>query len=171
VRLIRPENRRDHAAIRVVHRAAFGQEDESNLVDRLRSEGLLVVSLVAEQDEIIVGHVAFSDLRVETEKGLVQAVALAPVGVVPEYQRLGIGSELIREGMAACAEQGRVAAFVVGYPTYYPRFGFSTEITRRFKSEYSNLGDAYMAAELVEGALKGLVGFVRYPKALSSAGS
>jgi putative acetyltransferase len=163
MRIIREEGYRDDAAIRVVHRAAFRQEDEGKLVDRLRSEGLLVVSLVAEEGGLVVGHAAFSDLRVDTQKGRIAAVALAPVGVVPEYQRCGIGSELIRQGMQLCRERFRSLALVVGDPKYYSRFGFSSELARAFQCKYSKLGDAWMAAELVEGCARELVGLVKYP--------
>jgi putative acetyltransferase len=165
MRVIREEGYRDDAAIRVLLRAAFGGEDEVKLVDRLRSDGLLVVSLVAEQDGIVVGHVAFSELRMDTQNGRLPAVSLAPVAVVPEFQRCGIGSELIRQGMTACRERFRTVAVVVGEPGFYSRFGFRSDIARRFKSKYSDLGDAFMVAELVEGALKDSVGFVKYPEA------
>jgi putative acetyltransferase len=165
MRVIREERTRDHAAIRVVHRAAFGRDDEGRLVDRLREDGLLVASLVAEDGDLVVGHVAFSDLRIDTPKGCMLAVALAPVGVLPQYQRQGIGSALIREGMALCREQARAVAAVVGEPDFYSRFGFSSGLGKRLTSAYSNLGPAWMAAELTPRALEDLVGLARYPEA------
>jgi putative acetyltransferase len=165
MRTIREEGYRDDAAIRVVLRAAFGREEEGKLVDRLRSDGLLVASLVAEEDGQVVGHAAFSELRVDTQDGRLAAVALAPVAVLPQFQRRGIGSELVRAGLVLCRERFRPLAIVVGDPRFYWRFGFRSDLARRFQSKYSNLGDAWMAAELVEGAAKDALGLVKYPQA------
>jgi putative acetyltransferase len=167
--VIREESPRDHAAIRVLYRAVFGREDESQLVDRLRDDGMHVVSLIAvdEADEgaELVGHVLFSEVRIETQKGLMLGAALAPIGVRASRQKTGIGSELIKEGFVICRERGRVAVLVLGDPKYYSRFGFRAEPARRLMSPYSDAGKNWMAAELVPGALKDVYGLVRYPDA------
>ncbi len=160
---IREETPEDHEAIREVNRLAFGGDDEARLVDRLREEGLVVASLVAVEDGLVVGHILFSELPVETEVGVLPAVALAPMAVRPERQRQGIGSALVRRGLAVCRERGRAIAVVVGHPEYYPRFGFSPALARQLRAPFS--GEAFMAVELEPGALDGVTGTVRYPEA------
>ncbi|MEQ8791652.1 MAG: N-acetyltransferase [Pirellulaceae bacterium] len=135
---IRPHRKEDRSAIRRVHTEAFGQALEAQLVDALIDGGFTVVSLVAERDSEVVGHVLFSRLEIASHDGsLANSVALAPVAVLPEWQRLGIGSALIREGLDACRKLGEASAFVLGDPAYYGRFGFSAELARRFESPYA----------------------------------
>jgi putative acetyltransferase len=111
----------------------------------------------------IVGHILFSGVVIETEHGALNAVSLAPMAVLPECQRQGIGSELVRRGLQACRERGKLIVFVLGDPEFYIRFGFSVEMARWLQSPYS--GDCWMAIELVTGALDGVCGVVRYPEA------
>jgi putative acetyltransferase len=159
--VVRPETPDDLEAIREVNRQAFGREDEARLVDALRAGGYARLSLVAEEAGQVVGHVLFSDLPVVTPAGPVQALALAPLAVLPARQRQGIGSRLVQEGLRACAGAGHRAVIVLGHPAYYPRFGFSAGLAGRLKSPFS--GPAFMALELVPGALAGVTGEVRYP--------
>ncbi len=157
----RPETTDDHAAIREVVRLAFGREDEARLVDALRDGGYVRVSLVAEEAGRIVGHILFSDLPIETPRGIVGALALAPMAVIPERQRRGIGSALVREGLRACSERGHRIVVVLGHPEFYPRFGSSAKLAERLAAPFS--GPAFMAWELIPGALEGVEGEVRYP--------
>jgi len=168
VPLIREETPDDVESIRQVNRAAFGAEAEAHLVDRLRSEGLVITSLVAVEDGRIVGHILFSELPVETKDGLLRVAALAPMAVLPEFQLRGIGSALVGHGLAACRERGQVGVLVVGHPAYYPRFGFSAAAAKKLLSPFS--GDAWMALEFVPGALAGVAGTVRYPEAFGPVG-
>jgi len=161
---IREETAADVEAIREVIRRAFGDEPVSPLVDRLRDDGLVVTSLLAVEGERIVGHVLFSVLEIETGSGVVATATLSPLGVVPERQRAGIGSELVRRGLEVCRERGRAAVVVVGHPSYYPRFGFSAELAKTIRSRYSGAGEAWMALELRPGALVG-GGEARFPAA------
>lgn len=161
--LIRPEDKGDVAAIGEVHRKAFGRVAEAALVDRLRDANIVVVSLVAEDREALAGHILFSRLPIHTGSGVVDAVALAPLAVVPERQRQGIGSMLVRRGLGTCHDAGETIVLVLGHPHYYSRFGFSAGLTRTLNSPYS--GEAFMALELMPGALAGVVGDVRYPAA------
>jgi putative acetyltransferase len=158
---IRPEQPDDREAVRRVHRLAFGREEEAGLVDALRGGGYARVSLVAEADGDLVGHILFSDLRIETAGGPLPALALAPLAVVPARQGRGIGSALARAGLAAAAAAGHRIAIVLGHPTYYPRFGFSAALAVPLAAPFS--GDAFMACELVPGALNGVAGRVVYP--------
>ena len=134
--------------------------EESALVDRLRDEGHAMISLIAELDTRVVGHILFSRMWIRTQSGLVEAVALAPVAVLPEHQRRGIGGRLIRHGLELIRAQGEKIVIVVGHPNYYPRFGFSTEKARCLKSPFP--ADAFMAMELVAGALEDVKGAVVY---------
>lgn len=159
--VIRPETAADRPALRDVNRLAFGRDDEANLVDALRDGGHVRISLVAEEDGRIVGHVLFGELSIETGAGAVEALALAPMAVIPSHQRRGIGSMLVREGLRTCTEAGYRIVVVLGHPEFYPRFGFSADRASRLKSPFS--GPAFMAIELVPGALEGVDGEVRYP--------
>jgi len=165
---IREETPADHAPILEVNRQAFGGDAEANLVDRLQNSGAVVVSLVAAADEQIVGHILFSDLTIETEHGITPAVSLAPMAVLPQFQGRGIGSALVRRGLELCRERGRSIVIVLGHPEYCPRFGFSTELAKPLHSPYSGAGAAWMALELVPGALDGVRGTVRYPEAFNT---
>jgi putative acetyltransferase len=159
---IRPETNADHKAIRHVNRLAFGQDDEARLVDALRDGGYLRVSLVAERAGQVVGHILFSDLPILTEAGTVPALALAPMAVLPGFQRRGIGSDLVRSGLDECRRRGHQIVVVVGHPHFYPRFGFSPKLAASLDSPFSSR-EAFMALELVPGALDGVAGGVQYP--------
>jgi putative acetyltransferase len=159
--IIRPETTADHEAIRQVNRIAFGGQDEARLVDALREGGYVRVSLVAEEDGLVVGHILFSALTIATPQGNIEPLALAPMAVVPSHQRKGIGSSLVREGLRACREAGHRIVIVVGHPEFYPRFGFSAKRAEPLGSQYS--GPAFMAVELVSNALQGIEGEVRFP--------
>ena len=159
--LIRAETRGDVDAVREVNRLAFGQDAEGRLVDRLRDEGYARVSLVAEVDGRIVGHILFSDLPIVTDGQVIPAVALAPMAVVLDHQRRGIGSALLRAGLEACREHDFRVAIVLGHRAFYPRFGFSSPLARQLKAPYS--GEDFMAVELEPGAMAGAVGRVAYP--------
>lgn len=160
---VRIETAGDREAIHAVNTAAFGQPEEAELVDRLRYEGAVLLSAVAETDNRIAGHVLFSRMHIETAGGLVAAVALAPVAVLPEFQRRGAGSQLIRYGLDLLRERGEEIVIVLGHPEYYPRFGFSTEKAAALTSPFPK--EAYMALELMPGALAGIEGTVRYSAA------
>ena len=153
---IRQEAERDIPAIRDVNRRAFGGEDEARLVDDLRSEGYARLSLIAEEAGRIVGHIMFSEAVTQTEPGEARALALGPVAVAPERQGHGIGSTLIREGLDRCARMGHRMVVLLGHPGYYLCFGFSADLAKSLSSVYS--GEAFMALELVPGAIAGLTG-------------
>lgn len=164
--IVRDENAEDaeeRSMIHSINEAAFGGHEEADLVDKLRTEGVVLVSLVAEIPERIVGHILFSRMSIETTSGSVSASALAPMAVLPEHQRQGIGGRLIRQGLSLLRERGERIVIVVGHPDYYPRFGFSSEKARSLESPFPQ--DAFMAMELSPGALDGIRGKVRYPAA------
>jgi putative acetyltransferase len=157
----------DYAAIREINRRAFQGDVEAQLVDRLRHDGVVIASLVAVQDGEIVGHILFSQIAIETGEHAIAAASLAPMAVEPDFQRRGIGSALVRHGLEVCRARGRPVVVVVGHPEYYPRFGFSAKRAGNLRGPCS--GEAWMALELVPGALDGIKGEVRYPEAFDAS--
>jgi putative acetyltransferase len=146
------EERTHHrVGIRKLNRAAFGGHDEENLVDRLRKEGDVLASMVAVIGNGVLGHVMFSRLEVGGSQRTISAAALAPMAVLPDRQRQGIGTRLVMTGLALCRSRGVDAVFVLGHPGYYPRFGFSAEKARSVTAPFS--GDAFMALEIRRGVL------------------
>ncbi len=162
---LRSETPADRDAIRHVHDRAFGQPGEGKLVDALRNGGYARLSLVAELDQRIVGHVLFSDLPIVTASDTVAALSLAPLAVLPEYQGRGVGTALVRRGLEDCRAQGHRIVVVLGYPHYYGRFGFTGALAAALDSPYA--GPHFQAVELVPGALAGVIGQVRYPPPFS----
>jgi putative acetyltransferase len=164
--IIREEDPQDNGvrrAIRSINQAAFGRPDEADLIDRLRDERVILLSLIAESSQQIIGHILFTRIAIEKNGCSISAVALAPVAVQPAYQRQGIGERLIREGLDLLRERGEKIVIVVGHPNYYPRFGFSKEKAESLVSPFSK--DAFMALELRVGTLDGVSGKVKYPSA------
>jgi putative acetyltransferase len=161
--VIRPEGPSDYARIREVNVAAFGGTEEAVIVEALRSEGAVLRSLVAVLDGVIVGHILFSRMSIETSGGSIAAVALAPLAVMPGQQRRGIGGKLITIGLDDLRAMGERIVLVVGHAGYYPRFGFSTARARALESPFPV--DVFMALELSPGALDGIRGRVKYPAA------
>ncbi|HXR97725.1 MAG TPA: N-acetyltransferase [Terriglobales bacterium] len=163
---IRTENTGNIAerrAIRVVNEAAFGGSEEADLVDQLRGDEhalLSLVALMADGQRGVVGHILFSRMWIKTTRGLVSAVALAPVAVLPGFQRHGIGGRLIEHGLDVLRSQGERIVIVVGHPDYYHRFGFSTDKTVLLEAPFPR--EAFMALELSDGALDGVAGPVVY---------
>lgn len=164
--LIRPETISDISAIRDVNKQAFdGRDVEAGLVEAIRqSESFMAeLSLVAEEQGRVVGHILFSRIHIGTDTNQVSALALAPMAVLPGYQKRGIGSALVRRGLEECKRLGHEIVIVLGHPSYYPRFGFSSSLAKSLDCPYGNCGEAWMALELVEGALQGIHGKVVYP--------
>ena len=163
--MIRCEIDSDVSAVRNVHLAAFPGNGEAGLVDALRENGHLSVSIVAEENAGIVGHIAFSPVTVN---GLdVAAVGLAPVSVLPEFQKQGIGSELIRAGLQTCREAGFRIVVILGEPDFYQRFGFQPAHRAGLENEYQ-VRDEFMVLELEPSSLNGVSGLVRYGDEFSS---
>lgn len=158
-----PEQPEHVGQIYRVNTLAFdGRTEEAELVDALRLAGDLLLSLVATDNGDVVGHIAFSRLTVDTVAGPVGGVALAPVGVRPDHQGRGIGSRLIRVGLARLTEQREKVVLVVGNPAYYSRFGFSSAVGKRFPGRHS--GPHLMALILCDPATAP-IGPLTYPDA------
>ncbi len=159
---IRPETPEDIAAIRYVNEQAFGQNEEAELVEKLRNRAALSLSLIAVQKNEIVGHIAFSPVVIESECSSFEAITLAPIAVLPAYQRQGIGGQLARAGLEECRNLGHEIVVVLGHPTYYPRFGFVPAKPKGISCEFGVAAEAFMVLELREGALAGRGGIVRF---------
>ncbi|MCR5872857.1 N-acetyltransferase [Phenylobacterium sp. J426] len=145
IRYARPA---DHPAIDRLVTDAFGRDAESRLVSLLRADGDVLFELVSLGDETINGHILFSRMWADRE-GLY--AALGPVAVRPDAQRTGIGASLMRAALQVAGEFGVQGVILLGHPTYYPRFGFSTEATRQVRSSYSG-NPAFMGLAIEPGA-------------------
>ena len=156
--VIRPEQPADAAAVFELHAASFPSTAEARLVDLLRAAGRLRVSLVAEAEGEVVGHVAFSPVTAASGPA---GAGLAPVAVSEPQRRRGVAAALIRMGLEACREAGFGWVVVLGEPAYYSRFGFAPAAEFGLTDEYGG-GGAFQAVELVPGALPVGVGLVRY---------
>ena len=166
---VRLEMPGDVESIRYVNEQAFGQESESELIEKLRKRDVLTLSLVAIQDGEIVGHIAFSPVVVASEGASFEAVALAPMAVLPGYQRQGIGSQMVRTGIEECRRLGHEIIVVLGHPGYYPRFGFVLARPKGIDCEFEAPEEAWMILELREGALAGRRGIVRFQPEFNEA--
>lgn len=166
---VRPERPKDYAAIDEVNRLAFGEENEAQLIGKLRDASGFdpQLSLVAHSDDTVVGHILLSPVAIATLPADVPALALAPMAVLPEFQYQGIGSELMRSGLAACRRQGHKIVILIGHPGYYPRFGFRPAHKFGLQAPFEVPDEAFMALELVPGALANTSGTVRYPPAFN----
>lgn len=164
---IRLETPDDAPAVQRVNEAAFGRADEAHLVNRLRDRAGSYIALVAIDGGEVVGHIAFSLVTVDSSRPGFSALGLAPMAVVPDRQRRGIGSALIREGIAACRAAGADAVFVLGHPDYYSRFGFEPAAAHEIGNEYGASAEAFMVLELAADALSGVTGTARYDPALA----
>ncbi|MEG4105135.1 N-acetyltransferase [Microcoleus sp. S13_C5] len=159
---IRTENPEDVEAVRNINIAAFGRENEANLVDKLRGIAS-TFSFVAVQSDRVVGHIFFSPVVVEGKCSRNLSIqGLAPFGVLPNYQRQGIGTLLIQEGLKECGRSGFQAVVVLGHPDFYPRFGFIPASRKGLRCEYDVPDEAFMVLELESGALQDCSGTVKY---------
>ncbi|MGQ0637627.1 MAG: GNAT family N-acetyltransferase [Planctomycetaceae bacterium] len=159
---IRAETSADYSGVRTVHERAFGRTTEANLVDALRAAGAAVISLLAERDGQVVGHICFSPVVLEPERPDVRGLGLGPLAVLPEFQRQGIGSALVRSGLAACRELRHDFVVVLGHPGYYPAFGFVPAGARAWRCEFEAPEEAFMVIDLQAGELCKQAAIVRY---------
>ncbi|TNF99764.1 MAG: N-acetyltransferase [Gammaproteobacteria bacterium] len=164
--LIRTEEPEDRAAIHAVNVSAFDTPAEADLVDILRKEADPVVSLVAEDTKIVMGHIMFSPVSLSQHPDL-RIMGLAPMAVVPEQQRKGVGSALVSAGLERCKKLGFGAVVVLGHPEYYPRFGFRSSTRFGIACEYNVPDDVFMVMELQPDYLRNVSGTIKYHAAFS----
>jgi predicted N-acetyltransferase YhbS len=163
--IIRPERKEDYPRITEINNLAFKQENEGRLVENLRknTDFISELSLVAEEDNEVVGHILFFPVKIIDDKLIHILLSLAPMSVHPEHQGKGIGSALVRQGLKAAKEKGFTSVIVVGHANYYPRFGFKPAAGWNIKAPFDVPKDAFMAIELTENGLKNVAGTVKYP--------
>lgn len=167
---IRPEQSDDIAAIRIVNERAFGQTAEAKIVDLLRVACSNVISLVAITNYQIVGHIFFSPVTLAYAGDEIKGMGLAPMAVLSEYQRHGIGSQLVEAGLNIIRNQGCPYMIVVGHPEYYPRFGFVPAFTHDLRCQWEEVpNDAFMVLILNEAVMAGVSGTVKYRDELNEA--
>jgi putative acetyltransferase len=158
---IRPEMDSDIALIYEINLLAFRQRPEADLVNELRKNRKLIVSLVTEREGRIVGHIAFSRVSADNAPEVFIA-GLAPMAVLPELQGKGIGSMLVREGIEACRKMKVEGIVVLGHPDFYLRFGFQPASRFGFRCVYDAPDEAFMALELQDDMLSRSAGLIRY---------
>jgi putative acetyltransferase len=160
--IIREERQQDPVAIHEVHELAFGRPHEADLVDALRADSKVLVGLVAVEEDHVVGHIVFSPVTIDCGDRTFSAVGLAPMAVLPERQRLGIGSQLVKAGLVECRKAGYDCVVVLGHPAFYARFGFVPASRYGLKSEYEVPDEAFMVFAWHEARLKTCAGIARY---------
>ena len=197
---IRIERPGDEQQIRIVHQCAFDQNEEADLVDKLRQSCTNKISLVAISNDQIVGHILFTPLEIiprcssrrldlginpnsprefltgltpvmiQAREKIITGMGLAPMAVLPEFQRQGIGSQMVKAGLEAAEKAKYPFVIVLGHPTYYPRFGFVPVSRYGVMSEYENVPDeAFMILVFDQASLKDVSGLAKYRPEFASA--
>ncbi len=167
---IREEGRGDREIIRRINEAAFGRREEADIVDKLRQSCSNLLSLVAVADELPVGHILFSPITIENRTASsdgpgepILGMGLAPMAVLPEHQRAGVGSQLVREGLKRLRAASTPFVIVLGHPEYYPRFGFQPASRYGIQCQWEGVPDqAFMILTFHDSALRGVLGVARY---------
>jgi putative acetyltransferase len=159
---IRQEQPQDLNAIRTVNRRAFGQRLEADLVDNLRQNHHDLLSLVAVMQNEVVGHILFTPVTIESGDRTIRGMGLAPMAVLPEYQRQGIGSKLVRSGIEQLKKRQCPFVIVLGHEEYYPQFDFEPASRYGIRSEWEVEDGAFMILLLNESEMQGISGVARY---------
>jgi len=169
---LRQENEKDHKSVFQLIEKAFVHEEYSDhkeqfLVERLRKSDAFIpeLSIVAELENKIVGHILLTKLEIKNDLESFQSLALAPVSVLPEFQGKGIGSKLIMHSHKVAKDLGYKSIILLGHQDYYPRFGY--ELCEKYNIEMPFDVPAVncMVVALVENGLAGVSGKVVYPPA------
>jgi putative acetyltransferase len=162
---VREERPEDSSAIRDVNRRAFGRDEEADIVDALRANGAVSLSLVATVDDLVVGHILYSPVLI----GRLQGVGLAPMAVLPEHQRRGIGSRLVEAGNRQLEIAGCPFVVVLGHAAFYPRFGFRPARSIGVTCEWDVPDDVFMILVLDPLKMRGASGRANYRPEFSTA--
>lgn len=160
---IKPETSNAYQAIYNIHKEAFQQENEAKLIEDLRKTSSFDsrLSFVALIDGQVVGHILFYPLNIKTQNGLVPTLGLVPLAVKPEFQKQGVGTELVNEGLKQAKLLGYTSVIVAGDPNYYGRFGF--KLVDKIDNNIGEPLDHFMYLELKPNALKDVHGTIEYP--------
>lgn len=169
---IRQELNKDYSSTEYLIEKAFkdvefSNHDEHLLVHRLRKNKSFIpeLSLIAEIDNLIVGHILLSKIKITTNKSSIESLALAPVSVLPEYQNKGIGKILINYALNKARQLGYKSVIVLGHENYYPKFGFKSTSIWQIKSSFNVPETFLMGLELQDNALFECInGIIEYPK-------
>ena len=166
--IIRQENPADYPIVFDLIKESFKNEEHTDhqeqfLVERLRSSDDFVpeLSLVAEIDGKVVGYILLTKVKI-IGKEVVGSLAMAPVAVLPEYQNQGIGGKLIVAAHNKAKEFGFESVIVLGHEGYYPKFGYKPAESFGIRPPFDVPSENFMAIELVEEALEGVEGVVKY---------
>ena len=160
---IREERDEDRQAIGRINEQAFGRPAEANIVDALRANCPGLLSLVALAGGRVVGHILFSPVTIEGTFGILKGMGLAPMAVLPEFQRKGVGSELVQTGIEILNKSKCPFIIVLGHPEYYPRFGFERASLYGIKSQWEGVPDpAFMILWLYRTMIDHVSGVARY---------
>jgi putative acetyltransferase len=168
MRKIRDEQAGDIPFVHELNARVFPTDAEANLVDTLRDRAEPVISLVAVEDDEVVGHIMFSPVQLTGNESS-RIMGLAPMAVKPERQNQGIGTELVHEGLSRCRALAAGAVAVLGHPAYYPRFGFRPASELGIACEYDVPDEVFMIIELETDFLPGEGGTIRYHDAFAGA--
>jgi len=159
---IREEGPEDFIVIKEINDLAFGQEQESKIIDSLRKNCNNLLSIVGVDDGKVVGHIMFSPVIIDASEKPVWGMGLGPMAVLPEYQRKGIGSALVKEGISILRDRNCPFIILVGHPEYYPRFGFKKSSLYGIKCQWEVPEEAFMILVLDESAMSGVSGTAKY---------
>lgn len=165
---IREEKQEDIESLREVNQKAFGQHQESHLVDVLRANDGVLLSLVATLDNRVIGHILYTPVSVNTNGDTIIGAGLGPMAVLPEYQRQGIGGKLIDAGNRMLQKSGFPFVVVLGHPEYYPRFGFKPASAYGLKCEWDVPDDVFMVLFFDQTKMKQISGLAKYREEFSS---
>ena len=168
---IRKEHPKDYDQVIELTGKAFetleiSNHNEGQLVDKLRKAPTFIdeLSLVAELNGKVVGHILFTPILIDNAEQQFKSLVLAPVSVLPEFQKMGIGGQLILYGHQKAIELGFYSVILLGHPGYYPRFGYKPASTWGIKTHYKlPCNEVFMAVELTDGALTNVSGMVIFP--------
>lgn len=167
---IEPESPFDIDTIEEITIAAFGRKDEANLINNLRDNKNFIedLSLVANDDGEIVGHILFFPVVIKEGSKKHSILALAPMSVLPKFQNKGIGTKLIEEGFKIAKKLGYTSIVVLGHEKYYPKFGFELAKNFNILPPVKAWEKSFFVKELVKGSLAKVSGTVEYPKEFKS---
>ena len=167
---VRPEVSEDIAATNEINVLAFAQSNEAELVDRLRRRCPDLLSLVAVDAGRIVGHILFTPVTIEGPERSVDGMGLGPMAVLPERQRQGIGSLLVRHGLSQLMARKVPYVIVLGHPEFYPRFGFTRASRCTITCQWEKVPDeAFMIHIFDHATMRGVTGVARYRPEFSEA--
>ena len=160
---IRVEQEEDYKDIKALNDLAFQGVVEGNIVDNIRSSGAEIISMVAVDGDKIIGHIFFSPVTVVSGDAQIKGMALGPMAVLPGFQRQGVGSALIKEGIEILKKQGCPFVIVLGHKDYYPRFGFEVASNYGLYPEWEGVPEeAFMVLFLDKNRADKVSGQVRY---------